>query len=258
MSGIFDGRVALVTGGSGGLGRHICATLARQGASVAIGYKSGQTRVEALRDGLRSEGHAIVTEQVDLTDVDSVEDCVTSVGEWYGRIDILVNASGTVAAPSAQGQHITPGDLDALTPAIWDELMAVNLRGPYIVARSAARYLRRAGPGRIVNVGSTVGLSAWGAEAHYAPSMASVVPLTRFLSASLAPDVLVNCVAPGLIEGTRMSSAAQEGHIAAWRDRAVLERTTSLAEVAALVIQCCRATSMTGQTITVDGGIHFG
>ncbi|MGR3322884.1 MAG: SDR family NAD(P)-dependent oxidoreductase [Pseudooceanicola sp.] len=258
MSGVFNGQVALVTGGSGGLGRYVCSLLARQGAAVAIGYRNGQDRTYALRDQLREERRTVVTERIDVTDPASVEECVTSVAEYFGRIDIVVNAAGTARARAEDGAPVANKDLAALTPEIWDELMAVNLRGPYLVARAAAPHLRRAAPGRIVNVGSTVGMSAWGADAPYAPSKASVTPLTRFLAASLGPEILVNCVAPGLMEGTLMSSGAPPAYVQSWRDRSLTGATTSIGEVTGAIMQCCRARTMTGQTITIDGGIHLG
>lgn len=161
------------------------------------------------------------------------------------------------AAMAMGGHSIPAGDLEAFTPEIWDEMMAVNLRGPYLVTRAAAPHLRSSEWGRVVNIGSTLGHGAWYADRAFAPSKAAVVPLTRFLAASLAPDVTVNCVSPGLMVETGLGSGGPEHLVEGWRNRAVLNVTTSIDDVAGQVVTLCKSSTISGQSIVIDGGIHF-
>jgi 3-oxoacyl-[acyl-carrier protein] reductase len=247
------GSVAFVTGGSGGLGSVIAKALAGSGVDIAIGYRDSLERAQKTMTEVEALGQRATMVRLDQTDPASVEAAVEEVAEEFGGLDLLINNAGMASG----GRSLAMGDLEALTPEIWDEMMAVNLRGPYLLARAAAPWLRRSNWGRIVNLGSTIGHGTWGAAAAYAPSKASVVPLTRFLAAALAPDVTVNCVAPGLMEGTLMSGGAPEAYVAEWRDRAVLGATTSLEDVAAQIVTFCKSATVTGQVLVIDGGIHF-
>jgi 3-oxoacyl-[acyl-carrier protein] reductase len=200
---------------------------------------------------VREAGRRAAAVRIDVAEPESVEAGVREAADAFGRLDVLVNNAG-------MAKGLPYGALEALTPEIWDRLMAVNLRGPFLTARAAAPWLRKAEPGRIVNVGSMVGDSAQTAGNVYAPSKAAVSPLTRHLAAALAPEVLVNCVAPGLMEGTGMSGRASPEFVAEWRGRAALDRTVSLEEVAAQVARFAAAESVTGQVLRIDGGIVFG
>jgi 3-oxoacyl-[acyl-carrier protein] reductase len=245
--------VALVTGGSGGLGSRICSLLASEGANVAIGYLHGQRRAEALQKEMETAGRRCIAVQLDLSDASSIDAAVQRTVTEIGGLDILVNN----AAMASGGHSIAPGDLEAFTAEIWDEMMAVNVRGPYLVTRAAAPHLRASNWGRVVNIGSTLGHGSWYNDRTFAPSKGCVIPLTRFLAASLAPDVTVNCVSPGLMVETGLGSGGPEELVEAWRQRAVLNVTTSVDDVAAQVIALCKASTITGQSIVVDGGIHF-
>ena len=248
-----DGATALLTGGSGGLGRRIAAKLAERGVRVAIAYRSGLDRAEETARVVADAGGEAITVHLDIADETSSAACVEEVVEQFGGLDILINNAGM-----ASGGHDLPaGDLDAFTPAIFEQMMKVNVTGPYVMVRAAASHLRASKWGRIVNLGSTLGHGDWGTGAAYAPSKAAVVPLTRFLATALAPDITVNCVAPGLMEGTVMSGGAPDAFVSTWRDRALSGQTTNLDDVAAQVVLMCEAETMTGQTIVIDGGIHF-
>ena len=248
MAGLV-GAKALVTGGSSGLGAEICRQLAEAGAVVGIGYRQGADRAEALAGEIG--GQAV---QIDQSTPEGAEAGVARALEALDGLDVLVNNAGM-----ASGGHAVPrGDLAALTPAIWDEMLAVNLSGPFFVTRAVEAALRGSEFGRVVNIGSTIGEGPWGADAPYAPSKGAVAALTRFLAAALAPDVTVNCVAPGLMQGTAMSGPAPQAYIDAWAARAVTGRTTEIADVAGHVVAFCQGSSATGQVLVVDGGIHFG
>ena len=245
--------VALVTGGSGGLGSRICSHLANEGSAVAVGYHSGVQRAEAVRDAIVEKGGKSIIVQLDQADPESIEIAVGQVVEQLGGLNILVNN----AAMASGGYDIPLGDLDAFTPEIWDEMMAINVRGPYLVTRAAAAYLRASRCGKVVNIGSTLGHGEWYADRAFAPSKAAVVPLTRFLAAALAPDVSVNCVAPGLMVETGLGSGGSQELVQGWRNRSTLGVTTSVDDVANQVVTLCKSSTITGQSIVMDGGIHF-
>lgn len=245
---------AFVTGGSGGLGSVIAATLAKEGVNIAIGYRNSIERAMETKSNVEKFGVKTTLVSFDHSNSNSVDAAIDEIAGAFGGLDLLINNAGM-----ASGDRSLPnGDLEALTPEIWDELMAANVRGPYLVARAAAPLLRRSKWGRIVNIGSTIGHGTWGAAAAYAPSKGAVAPLTKFLAAALAPDITVNCIAPGLMEGTQMSGGAPEAYIGNWRDRAILGQTTSLEDVAAHVTAFCKSETVTGQVLIADGGIHFG
>ncbi|MEL6643730.1 MAG: SDR family oxidoreductase [Pseudomonadota bacterium] len=247
------GAVALVTGGSGGLGAEVSALLAEYGCSVAVTYRRGTDRAAESVAEITHMGGTAMAVPLDLRDPAGIEACVARVVAELGGLDLLINAAGMASG----GHDIPKGSLAPFTPEIWDQMMAVNVRGPYLMARAAEPHLRASRLGRIVNVGSTIGHGTWGAGAAYAPSKAAVVPLTRYLAVALAPDVTVNCVAPGLMEDTQMSTGAPARYVDAWRNRSVLNRTTSLTDVARQIIAFCASETVTGQVVIVDGGIHF-
>lgn len=244
------GRVALVTGGSGDLGSAICRALARNKMDVAvtfIGEKGRAERVVAEVEEAGCRGWAIHLDQSSATMPDEL---VASTTEHFGRLDVLVNnAAWNIGIPFA--------DLEALTPEIWDRMYATNLRGPYLLARAAARTMLAQGEGRIVNIASIGGLYPSSSSIAYSTMKAGLIHLTRCLAVALAPSVLVNCVAPGLIEGTRMAGrlpdVVREGAL----QRAVLRRGASVNDVAEQVVTFCRTDSTTGQVLPVDAGFVF-
>ena len=169
----------------------------------------------------------------------------------FGRLDILVNNAGwNIGIPFK--------DLDALTAEIWDRIMETNLRGPYLLARAFAPELRRHKAGRIVNIASLAGIAPGGSSIAYASSKAGLIHLTHCLAVALAPDVTVNCVAPGLVEGTRMAERVPEETKRQARGQAVLGRTASAEDIAEQAVAFCRADTITGQVLVVDGGMPAG
>jgi 3-oxoacyl-[acyl-carrier protein] reductase len=246
-----EGKVALVTGGSGDIGRAIAEALASAGVDVAVSYIGETARagevVEALRKAGR-RGHAV---QLDQRDTGSIDSCVRNVIAHFGRIDILINNAGwNIGIPFPE--------LDALTPAIWDRILETNLRGPYLLTRGFAGELRRHKSGRIVNIASLAGIAPGGSSIAYAASKAALIHLTHCLAVALSPDVTVNCVAPGFVEGTRMAERVPEAMKQMVRAQSVLGRTGSADDIAQMVITYCQADSVTGQTIVVDGGNPMG
>lgn len=243
-----QGRVALVTGGSGDLGSAIARALARAGASIAVTYAGEEElarRVasEIVRPGV--EGWSVRLDQADSQMPAAV---VAATVERLGRLDVLVNNA-------AWNAGIPFRDLDGLTPEIWDRIYDTNVRGPFLLARAAAAPLREHGGGRIVNIASSGGIYPAGSSIAYSTSKAALIHLTRCLAVALAPDVLVNCVAPGLIEGTRMAQRLPASVVELARRNAVLQRSATTADIADQVVAFCRTDSITGQVLPVDGGI---
>jgi len=245
-----SGCAALVTGGSGDLGRAIALALAEAGADVAVtwvGYREGA--VETCRQ-VEKLGRRTAMIQLDQSDPSAIEPGVSDAVAALGRLDVLVNNAGwNIGVPFR--------DLDALTVEVWDRVNEVNVRGPFLLARAAARHLRARGAGRIVNIASVAGLRAAGSSIAYAVSKAGLIHLTRCLAVALAPEVTVNCVAPGLMEGTRMAKRLPAEVVESTRRLAVLQRSTAIGDVAAQVVAFCRADSVTGQVLNIDGGVHF-
>ena len=243
-------RGALVTGGSGDLGTAIAMALARAGCDIAVGYVGN--RDGALRTARRVEevGRRAFTVQVDQAAAPTIDDAVTQAARDLGRLDILVNnAAWNIGIPFPE--------LDQLTVDIWDRIFDTNVRGPFQLARAAAVHMKKAGAGRIVNIASIAGLRPSGSSIAYASSKAALIHLTRCLAVALAPTITVNCVAPGLIEGTRMAARLPKEVVENARASVVLGRTSSMEDIAEQVVTFCRADSVTGQVLVVDGGLHF-
>lgn len=243
-------RVALVTGASGGLGGVIAQTLAAAGVHIAVAYLSHRDGALKACGAVETLGRRAIMVPLDQTDQASVQAAMEATVAQLGGVDILVNnAAWNIPIPFA--------DLDALTPEIWDRIYDTNVRGPFLLARACAPYMRKQGRGRIVNISAFIGLTPAGSSIAHATAKAALIHLTRCLAVALAPDITVNCVAPGLMEGTRMSQRVPPDVVDAMRQRAVLKRTTSLQDVADQVVTFCRADSVTGQVLVIDGGIYF-
>ncbi|MBI3628294.1 MAG: SDR family oxidoreductase [Candidatus Rokubacteria bacterium] len=244
------GRVALVTGGSGDLGNAIARALASAGADVAATYVGNEPGATATCEAVEKQGRRTCRIQLDQTDPESARAAVAAAVSRLGRLDVLVNnAAWNIGIPFP--------DLDGLTDAVWERMWKTNLLGPFQLARAAAPHMRAQGAGRIVNIASIAGLMPSGSSLAYATTKAALIHLTRCLAVALAPDITVNCVAPGLIEGTRMARRLPPEVAEQARQRAVLRRATSGEDVASQVVAFCRADTVTGQVVPVDAGIHF-
>jgi 3-oxoacyl-[acyl-carrier protein] reductase len=243
-----EGKTAFVTGGSGDIGAAIARTLALAGADVAISYVGHLKGATATLDAVQGTGRRSVAVQLDQRDPASIDASVNTVLGALGRVDILVNnAAWNIGIPFT--------DLDALTTDVWDRVLETNLRGPYLLARAFAPHLRTHRAGRIVNIASVGGLYPGSSSIAYSASKAGLIHLTRCLAVALAPDVTVNCVAPGLVEGTRMAQRLPEAIVEWARGQVVLGRAGDAQDIAAQVVTFCRAESVTGQVIVVDGGM---
>jgi len=239
------GRVAFVTGGSNGIGAATVRRVAEAGASVIIGFKTGDMRAQALMAELPGTGHSV--QALAVEDSASIKRAASDISARYGRLDILVNSAGfTRPVPHA--------DLDALDDGLIDAIMAVNVRGPFALIRALAPLMRQDGGGVIVNVSSIAGFTGAGSNIAYGASKAALDTMTMSLARVLAPDIRVLCVSPGAVATD----------FVAGRDRAALEKlaqSTPLKrviepdEVAAAIMACItHLTATTGARIVVDGG----
>ena len=243
-------RVALVAGGTGLLGTAIARALAGAGADIVISYLERKDAARETCAAVESMGRRAWSVALDQTDPAVIAPAVTAAAKRFGRLDMLVNNAGwNISIPFP--------DLEALDAAVWDRLFATNLRGPYLLARAAAPHLKSSGSGRIVNIASVAGLQPGGSSIGYATSKAGLIHLTRCLAVALAPEVSVNCVAPGLMEGTRMTSRLRPEVVEGARQRAILKRAASVEDVADQVLAFCKSDSVTGQTVNVDAGVFF-
>jgi 3-oxoacyl-[acyl-carrier protein] reductase len=245
------GRTAFVTGGSGDIGGAIARGLAEAGVDVAVSYVGDAQRAYATVDAVQKHGRRGLAVQLDQRDPNSVNTSAKKVVAEFGRLDILVNNAGwNIGIPFS--------DLNGLTVEIWDRILETNLRGPYLLARAFAPELRRHKAGRIINIASVAGITPGGSSIAYASSKAGLIHLTHCLAVAVAPDVTVNCIAPGLVEGTRMAERVPEEVKRQARAQVVLGRTGSIQDIARQVVTFCRAETVTGQVAVVDGGMPAG
>ncbi len=182
------GKSVFVTGGARRLGRAIALTLAEAGADVAISYRSSEAEALETTAAIAALGRRSLAVPCDVRSETSVRAAIAQVVAGFGRLDILVNNAAVFASAA----------LESLSLDQWDTVFETNARGPFLVAREALPHLRAA-RGRIINMGSLGGLHAWAGHAHYCASKAALHMLTQAMAKAFAPDVSVNCVAPGWI-----------------------------------------------------------
>jgi NAD(P)-dependent dehydrogenase (short-subunit alcohol dehydrogenase family) len=235
------GKSALVTGGARRIGREIALTLARAGADVAITYRN--SRADALRtaEAVEALGRKSLAVECDVRREDSVHAALQATTARFGRLDLLVNNAAVFAS----------SPLEEISLDAWDAVFATNTRGPFLVAREALPHLRAA-QGRVVNIGSLGGMHAWAGHAHYCASKAALHMLTQAMAKAFAPEVTVNCVAPGWIELDEPQDATA-ARIAA---RTPMKRNGAAHEVAeAVLFFAAGPRFVTGQILAVDGGL---
>jgi 3-oxoacyl-[acyl-carrier protein] reductase/pteridine reductase len=237
--GLSAGKVALVTGGARRLGRELALALARAGFNVAITYRESHAEADEVVGLLRELGAGGVALQLDVRSEASVREAVAATVSELGRLDLLVN-NAAVFESAALGE---------ITLNQWDRVFETNTRGPFLMAREALPHLKAA-QGRIVNLGSLGGSHAWATHGHYCASKAALEMLTRTMAKAFAPEVSVNCVAPGYIE---FEAGKQASHFVA---KTPMGRNATAAEVAEAVLFFATGPRfVTGQVLAVDGGL---
>ena len=237
-----QGKVALITGGAKRLGKASALALAEAGADVAITFLKSAKDAQQTASKIEKTGSCALAIACDVTEPDSVRDAIQVVVKKFGRLDILVNNAGVYETV----------DFESLTIEEWDSTFATNVRGPFLVSQQSLPHLRRVS-GRIVNLGSLGGLRAWPTHAHYCSSKAALHMLTKAMAKALAPEISVNCVAPGMIDLGEKSAAALMTRTA----RQTPMRRNGIGEdVAAAVLFFAAAPAfITGQIMFVDGGL---
>jgi NAD(P)-dependent dehydrogenase (short-subunit alcohol dehydrogenase family) len=238
MPQALEGRVALVTGGAKRIGRSIVEKLAAEGADVVINYESSQTEAESLASDVRKLGRRALAIPANVARKQEVQRMFLTIEREFSRLDILVNNAGIFFV----------ADFLELTEEQWDTIMSTNLKAQYLCAQAAAPLLKKSGHGRIVNISSLGGMLPWPKFTHYCVSKAGVIMLTRCLARALAPEILVNSVAPGTIQFP--GEEPDEDYIR----RAPLHRTGTGSEIADAVFFFVTSDFVTGQILAVDGG----
>ena len=245
--GRLDGRVALVTGGSRGIGRAICLELAARGATVVINYQRSAAQAEAVAAQIVAAGGAASALQADVADAEQVAAMFKQVIADHSRIDILVNNAG-----------ITRDNVIMLMkPGDFDDVINTNLRSCWLCCKTAARTMMRKRRGSIVNITSVVGIAGNGGQTNYAASKAGIIGVTKSLAKELAVrGVRVNAVAPGFVETDMTSELGDEIRSAAI-DAIPLGRMGAPQDIAKAVafLASDEAAYITGQTLVVDGGM---
>jgi len=251
-----EARVAVVTGGATGVGAATALQLAQRGYNVAINYSRSAKEAEESVVGCKTAGMDAIAVQGDVADDAACRAIVAAAVTRFGRVDALVNCAGTT-------QFVPLSDLDGQNAADFQKVYAINVIGPYQMARAAAPHLRASGAGAIVNVSSVGSLNGNGSSYSYVTSKAALNTLTLALARNLAPEIRVNAVLPGLIEtrwlkvglGDEAYRRVRDG----WADAAALQKTCTAKDVAQTIVWLIAdAALVTGQLLTVDGGFMLG
>lgn len=243
-------RVALVTGSSRGIGRAIALELARAGVDLVVTYLERHQAALEVAAEVQACGVRALPVQLDVSSRASVCGTISAALAEFGSVDILVNNAGILEQkPFAT---ITDGD--------WDRMMAVNLHGAFACAQELLPHMKQRGSGRIINVASSGGQLGGTLAVHYATSKAGIIGFTRSLARLGAPEVLVNCVAPGLID-SELTAAEIASKAGREKIRAIPVGRPGLAEEVARAVAYLAsdaASYVTGQTINVNGGLYLG
>ena len=246
-SGLLTGKVSLITGGSGDIGRAIAKRLASEGSNVLITFAGAKDRAKTTLEEIIEAGGVAHSLKLDQRDPEDIENAIAHVQNEFGALDILVNnAAWNIGIPFPE--------LQQLTPEIWDRVLETNLRAPFLLARAAASMLKVAG-GHIVNISSAGGITPGSSSIAYSSSKAGLNHLTRCLAVAMAPDVSVNCVAPGLVEDTRMANRLPRAVSEGAKRQAILGKVGQVEDIAEQVLTFVTSLSVTGQTIVIDGGL---
>ena len=244
---LLEGKVALVTGASKGIGRSIALRYAQQGAAVAFTYLSSVEKGQALEDELKALGVNAKGYRSNAADFAAAEELVNNVVADFGKLDILVNNAG-----------ITRDNLlMRMTEQMWDEVINTNLKSCFNTVKAATRTFMKQKSGSIINITSVVGLKGNAGQANYAASKAGIIGFTKSIALELGSrNIRSNALAPGFIE-TDMTDALDEKTVQGWRDAIPLKRGGQPEDVAdcAVFLGSDMSAYITGQVLQVDGGM---
>ncbi len=241
-----EGRVAVITGASRGVGRQLAIDLAAAGARVVVNYARSEAKAARVVEEIVAAGGQAFAYRADVSQAGDVEGMVAAALDAYGRIDLLVNnAAVNIDRPFLE-----------LSEADWDTVHGVNLKGAFLCSQAVGRAMWGAGRGRIVNIAATTGINARLNAANFCPSKAGLIMLTKCVALELAPRVQVNCIAPGFFRSELVSELYSEAEIDAAVAATPLARMGELGELSQVVefLASGAAAFITGQTLIVDGG----
>jgi 3-oxoacyl-[acyl-carrier protein] reductase/pteridine reductase len=234
------GKTVLVTGAAKRIGRAIALALAEAGADVAITYRQSADEASTTLADLCGLGIKATSVACDLADPASIADAVANTVATHGGLDILVNNAGIFASKT----------LEDIAVEQWDAMFSANTRGPFLIAQAAYPHLKAA-RGRIVNIGSLGGIHPWATHGHYCTSKAALHMLSQTMAKAWAPEVSVNCIAPGMIVQGEVGAAYR--HFA---EKTPMKRNGTAADVAAAAVFFATGPHfITGQLLAVDGGL---
>lgn len=242
-----EGKAAVVTGGAKGMGRAICLALAEEGAAVVVNYATSQAEAEEVVRAIEANGGQAMAVRADVGKDAEARQLITAAAQRFGRLDILINNAGYT-------QRVAHRELDLLTDALMDRVLAVNTKGPLYCARAAIPYMQRQGAGFIVNITSVAASKGHGSSIIYGASKAALTTITKSLARAFAPEIRVNAVAPGFVDTgfgswppETAARAAQAGHIG---------RIVTVEDVAAVTrFLVTDGAMLTGEEIVLDGGL---
>lgn len=237
-----QGKVALVTGSGIRVGRRIALALAERGASLAVHYNSSLDPANETVAAARATGVEAEPFRCDLSETASIEGLIDSIGERWGRLDVLVNSAAIFPR--------TPWD--EIDEATWDRTLDVNLKAPFFTAWHAARLMKEGGGGKIVNIADWAGLRPYVNYAPYVVSKGGVITMTKAMAKELAPEIAVNAVAPGPV---MLPEDFDEDAAERVRRSTLLQRLGSPNDIAEAVVFLVERTDfVTGHVLVVDGG----
>ncbi len=244
---LLEGKTALITGASKGIGKAIAQVFAKQGANIAFTYLSSVEKGQALEKELASTGVKVKGYQSDASDFESAEKLINDVLEEFGSLDVMVNNAG-----------ITQDNLlMRMTEEMWDHVMDVNLKSCFNTVKAATRTFMKQRSGSIINLTSVVGVKGNAGQANYAASKAGIIGFTKSVALELGSrNIRCNAIAPGFVE-TEMTEQLDQDTVQGWRDAIPLKRGGQPEDVAnlALFLASDMSSYITGQVIQVDGGM---
>ncbi len=243
--GAINGQVAIVTGASGGIGKAICKVLAREGAEVVASYFNNRAGVEVTAAAVKAAGRQVEVVKANTGLVLECRALVDRAVDRFGKVDLLVNNAGIY--PRSWALEMQEEE--------WDQVVDTNLKGTFFCCQAAARVMKPAGYGRIINIGS---LAMRGATrgAHYSATKAGISALTRTLAFEWAPEVLVNCIAPGIVDTPQPRYGLNEDQIAERVRNLPVPRIGMPEDIAGAVLYLVSKSGnwITGQTLHINGG----